>query len=406
MARFTRTTRISAGALGLMLLAGTAWAGPQIVFGPNDIGSLQIDYKGQFQLMYQDTGSGTNGDSNTLDFNFRRNRLALRGAYGENFSLYVQTEYAQNPIINPLLPSGNNSSPEFIMLDAVMRFKYNDALQANVGKYKYSFTREVLDACEAPTTIDRSIFLVSPFVDKNSTRDLGVSVWGNLVDGLLQYRADIMQGRSTGQGINSPTSNFRYGFRGHVSVFDKETDYGYKGTYLGEKKVLTFGAAVQYEPQIAYSNTVAQTGAVNYLGYTFDGFYEQKFADIGTFTAGIAYVNFDLADAYKGANPDPGTEGLYGQRNGGYVKAAYLLPKLPLQFFGRYENWSYGWLNGVYNQKIDWYGGGARYYFRGQNLNLAMELSRTTFDKSSSDPAYFGKNQDYTTFLTQLQLIF
>jgi hypothetical protein len=170
--------------------------------------------------------------------------------------------------------------------------------------------------------------------------------------------------------------------------------------------VLTFGAAIQYEPQIAFSNIVTQTGAVNYFGYTFDGFYEQKFAEIGTFTVGAAYANFDLADAYKGANPDPGTMGFYGQRNGGYVKAAYMLPNFPLQFFGRYENWAFAWLNGVYDQKLDWFGGGARYYFRGQNLNLAMELSRTTFDKRSLDPAFFAKNQDYTTFLTQLQVIF
>lgn len=407
MARFSSMTRISTCTIGLALLAGTAWAGPQITFGPDDIASLQIDYKGQFQLMYQNTGSGTYGNSNTLDFNFRRDRLALRGAYGEHFSLYVQTEYAQNPVINPMLPPGlKNSNMEFILLDAVARFKYNEALQASVGKFKYSFTRENLDACEAPTTLDRSLFLVSPFIDRNSSRDLGVAVWGNLMDGLFQYRAEAMRGRSTGEGIATPTSNFRYGFRGHVSLFDKESDYGYKGTYLGEKKVLTIGAAVEYEPQVAFSNILAQSGAVNYLGYTFDAFYEQKFAGIGTVTLGGAYVNFDLADAYKGASPDPGTLGFYGQRNGGYFKAAYLLPNLPLQFFGRYENWAFGWLNGVYNQKVNWYGGGARYYFRGQNLNLAMELSRTTFDKKSFDLYYAGKNQDYTTFLTQLQVIF
>ena len=400
MTRLSRLARSTACAFSLSLMAGTAWAGPQITFGPNDIASLQIDYKGAFQLMYQNTGSGPNGTSDTVDFNFRRNRLALKGAYGDNFSIYIQTEYASNPVLNPLLtaPVG---SPQFKMLDAVARFKYNDMFQANVGKYKYNFTREVLDACEAPTTLDRSLFLTSPYVDDNSTRDLGLTVWGNLVEGLFQYRADIMQGRTNGyNAYKSPDSSFRYGFRGHVSLFDKESDYGYKGTYLGEKKVLTIGAAVQYEPRIAYSDVVNSSGAVNYLGYTFDAFFENKYPGIGTFTVGGAYANFDLGGAYKGANPDPGTVNFYGQRNGGYIKFAYLLPELPLQFFGRYENWAFAQLKGINDQKVNWYGIGARYYFRGQNLNLGIEFSRTILDKLDVN------NQDYSTLLTQLQVVF
>ncbi|MDD2582278.1 MAG: porin, partial [Desulfuromonadaceae bacterium] len=52
--------KLTALTLGLGLLAGTAFAGPQMTFGPNDEGTLQLDYKGQFQMVVRDTGSGDN----------------------------------------------------------------------------------------------------------------------------------------------------------------------------------------------------------------------------------------------------------------------------------------------------------------------------------------------------------
>jgi hypothetical protein len=53
---------------------------------------------------------------------------------------------------------------------------------------------------------------------------------------------------------------------------------------------------------------------------------------------------------------------------------------MPLQFFARAENWSFANLNNVIDQEVDWYGGGANYYFRGQNLKLTLELSQVDYD--------------------------
>ena len=122
-----------------------------------------------------------------------------------------------------------------------------------------------------------------------------------------------------------------------------------------------------------------------------------------------AYEDIDMGGAYKGANPDSGTIGLNGEKNGWYVKGAYMLPKLPLQIFGRYEKWNFASLNlntagvaadNLYDQRVDWYGFGANYYFRDQNLKLSMELAQTNFDKNNAS------TKDFTTFITQLQMIF
>ncbi|HBA89723.1 MAG TPA: porin, partial [Geobacter sp.] len=329
---------------------------PKMTFGPNDEGALQIDYKGQFQMTVRDTGSGENNDDSTMNFNFRRNRLALMGKYGDNMSLYVQTEYIDDANITPLDVADTDQGSEFQILDAVMRFRVNDALRVNVGKFKYNLSRENLEACEAPLTLDRSLFIRAPFT---TTRDTGVAVWGNLYNDMFQYRVDVMEGRKAVSGVTAPASNFRYSARVHATLLDPENDYGYKGTYLGKKKVATVGAAYQFEPEVAYGNTVSRSDKKDYKAWTVDAFVEYPLTGIGTLTASAAYEDIDLDDAYLGgAAADALVSGINGEKNGYYVKAGYMLPNMPLQFFVRYERWRFAELNGVFDQRIDWYGGG------------------------------------------------
>lgn len=395
MTRHTKTGLICAVVAGLCLIASSVMAGPIWSFGPDDQGLLKLDYKGQFQYNMRDTGSGASGTSNTNEFNFRRNRLALMGAYGQNFSLYVQTEYTEdNNITSFNVSDGNNSS--FVLLDAVLRFKQSSAFNVWVGKFKYNLTRENLESCEEPLTLDRSAMIRAPLAG-NGTRDKGVAVWGNLFNDMFQYRVDVMNGRN--DSVSAPKSNFRYSARAHVSLLDPETGYGYKGTYMGNKQVLTIGAAYQFENDVAYADTVSGK-SVDYSAWTVDLFFEYPVEDIGTFTVSGAYVDYDLDDAYQGANPEAGVIGLVGEKNGGYVKAGYMLPNLPLQFFARTENWSFANLDGVIDQEVDWYGGGINYYFRGQNLKLTMEYSQVDYDVETASV------EDFKTFTTQLQVVF
>jgi hypothetical protein len=401
-----KITLALASVLGLMALAVPVLAGPQLTFGPDSQGVLQIDYKSQFQMILRDTGSGPANDETTLNFNFRRNRLAFMGAYGEILSLYVQTEYAEDMNIGTLGVADADQGSEFQMLDAVARFNVCDGFKLNVGKFKYNLSRENLEACEDPLTLDRSLFIRAPFV---ATRDMGVAAWGNLFEGKAQYRFEAMEGRKAVSGVMAPSSGFRYGARAHVSLLDPESDYGYKGTYRGEKKVLTVGAAVQTESEAVYGDIVACTGKKDYNAYTVDAFFEYPIGQAGAFTLSAAYENVDFDDAYLGLSPDLGTVGLNGQKNGYYAKVGYLLPTMPLQFFGRIESWTFALLNNVYNQKLDWFGAGANYYFMDDMLKLTAEYSSLSFDKTGvfDGPQGTGlKSDDFGTFVTQLQLDF
>jgi hypothetical protein len=393
--------------VGTVLLAAPAFAGPTWTFGPEDQGALKLEYKGQFQLNTRDTGGGADDDESVSEFNFRRNRVALMGAYGKHFGLYVQTEYSEdNNISGFSVTDGDNE--DFQLLDAVMRFKYNNAVNFWLGKYKYSFTRENLEACEMPLTLDRSLLIRAPLASEQ-TRDKGVTLWGNLFNDVFQYRLDAMNGRNDSD--SAPDSAFRYGARAHVTLLDPENGHGYKGTYLGEKKVLTIGGAYQMEKDVAYSNPTLATDAVDYEAWTADLFFEYPVEGVGTFTVSGAYADYDLDDAYKNAtlgNLDQNVIGLNGEKNGGYVKIGYMLPNLPLQFFARSESWSFANLYGVYDQEVDWYGGGINYYFRGQDLKLTLELSQADFDQEGRffDGNAMCTTEDFTTFTAQLQVIF
>ena len=388
-----KTGILATAAAGLVLMASTAFAGPTWTFGPEDEGLMKIEYKGQFQLDYRDTGSGDDNGDDTSEFNFRRNRLALMASY-EGLGLYFQTEYNEDNNINSF-SVGDGGNSDFRVIDAQIRYKFNDAVQFRLGKYKYNFTRENLEACEAPLTLDRSLMIRAPFVE---TRDKGVTLWGNLFDGVFQYRLDAMNGRN--DSSDAPDSNFRYGARAHVTLLDGEKGYGYKGTYMGKKKVITLGGAYQMEQDIAYGDCANQDDEVDYKAWTVDLFAEYPIEDIGTFTFSTAYVEYDFDDAFKGIDPDTGVIGLNGEKNGGYTKIAYMMPNTPLQFFARMENWSFAQLDGVYDQEVDWYGGGVNYYFRGQNLKLTLEYSAVEYDTETKAV------EDFDTLTAQIQVVF
>jgi len=399
--KHSRFTLAIVVALGLIALAAPVLAGPVMTFGPEDQGALQIEYKSQFQMLMRSTDSDGEDIDDTMNFNFRRNRLAFMGAWGEKLSLYAQTEYLEDVNVGLFGLADADQGSNFQMLDAVVRLDLHEAFKLNIGKFKYNLSRENLESCEDPLSLDRSLFIRAPMV---TTRDMGVAAWGNLAEGKVQYRVDMMEGRKAISTYAAPSNNYRYSARAHLSLFDSETAYGYKGSYLGQKKVLTIGGAVQTEPEVAYLDAVAKTGAVDYNAYTVDMFYESPVAETGAVTLSAAYENTDFDDAYLSLNPDAGTCGLNGQKNGWYAKAGYLLPSQPLQFFARYESWKFATLNNVFNQELDWMSFGANYYMMDDMLKLTVEYSGLSFDQTGEVDGL--ASNDTGTLIPQLQLVF
>jgi hypothetical protein len=389
----------------MIFYSGILYAFPEIEI--DDEKYLRITYEAQFGLSNRDIGSGPNSDEGTNELNFRRNRIGFIGTFNEWAGFYFQTEYIEQKIVNSLTVDVSDSGRNFYVLDAQVRLNFHESFNVFIGKVKNNLTRENLEACFEPLTIDRSLFVYAPY---KTSRDTGVVFWGIFLEGLLQYRLDAMNGHTPSAADPTPNSNLRYTARFHLSLLEPESGYGVAGTYIGEIPVLTVGTAYQYEAEAIYDDVVLKDETKDYNAYSVDIFYEQP-TPFGAFTLSGAYLNVDFDDAYKSTNPSPGSHGLNGQKNGYYVKFGYLLPVEvgpgKLQLFGRYDDFKFANLasGGVdyFNQNIKRSAAGLNYYIFDQDLKLTFEYSQTDFDKTSAtDPNY----NDFSGFELFLQVRF
>lgn len=384
--------------LALFLCTGVpnAQAFEPILFGEEGA-FLKIDFQGQLYGVVRDTGSGPDNSSDTTDLFFRRNRLTFWGHGKEKYGFILQIEYAGERSVGDLYVS-DEPGKDFYVLDAYLMADFSNSLRLYAGKQKIQLTRENNEDCFEPLSLDRSLFIYTPF---KHSRDTGIVLWGNIPDVKMQYRLGVSEGKESG---DSPKSSLMYTGRLHVSLLEPEYALGYKGTYLGSKKVLTFGAGVQYEPDAVYSNTIAKTGAKDYFAWTIDGFFEYPTSS-GTFTLSAAYLETDFDSAYKGSNPDTDSIGIDGEKKGWYAKAGYLLPSKvgpgQVQPFIRYEDWKFAKINDVFDQKIRWIGAGINYLIKGQNLRVTLEYSMTDFNKESN-----SQSMDFNTLSAMLQFRF
>lgn len=392
LSNLSRASLPRACAVGIFagLVPFAAHAGPTIEFG--DQGSLTFTYALQAWAQNKSFTS-INDNSSSTDFFLRRNRLTFAGQYNDYIGFYAQLEAGNDSKLGQ-----DNRSVYY--RDAYVTFDYRDDFRFIVGRFKNTFSRENLEACLEPLTMDRAeVLSYTPFA---GSRDTGVAMWGNLMDAKLQYRVMVADGRDD---EDAAKDNVRMTGRVHYSFWEPEYDYGYLGTYLGTRKVLTVGAAYDYQPDVAYANFPSRTDIQDYSAWTVDAFMEYPTAS-GVYTLSGAYFDYDTGNAFN-QSPDPSLP-INSTLEGYYVKAGYMLPnKLGpgrLQFFGRYENSDYGATVATteyYDQT--WASVGAHYYLDGQRLKVSFEYADISFDtEHPTNPAL----QDYNQATLGLQFIF
>ncbi len=369
------------------LSATVANAGPTLTYGEE--GFVTIDYSVQMWSQSRGYTSSTDAGS-TNDFYLRRNRITLAGQYSDYVGFYAQLEATSDS------HEGKDNRAIYYR-DAYITLDWSDAIRFIVGRFKNTFSRENLEACLEPLTLDRSeVLAYTPF---GGTRDTGVAMWGNLFDAQIQYRLMIADGREGDEVVkDSP----RLTARVHWSILDPEYDFGYRGTYLGTRKVLTIGVAYDRQNDVAYADWTNRRDAKDYKAWTADVFFEYP-TSAGTVTASASYLNYSVGNAING-DPDP-TLPVTSELEGGYAKLGYLLPDKVgigrLQLFARYENLDYGISNGYYDNT--WNGVGANYYINGQQLKVTFEYAKIKFDRQHPTVAAL---RDYDQATLALQLIF
>jgi hypothetical protein len=422
-------------------------AGPRIEFG-EDGGYIQLDLKAQVYIENTDIGSGPDGTSERTDIHFQRNRLSLTGMldeiWGMKFQTCGNTSTTKSPVGYSFSQPNNWDDRDIRIIDAYVIGNFSEAINMKLGLTKIPLSRANLDDCFAPLSMDRSMFVYTPFGGSPAkfTRDMGLVLWGSIGEEKLKYWIGAMEGRegvfkwsapgqtvlplpATATSSPEPKSSLEYVARLHYAFLDSEPGSGYVGTYFGDKKILTIGVGVAYEPAAVYSHvtytaatdrsTLTTGDTVDYTAYAADLMLEYPF-DIGVVTLNSQYLKIDFKNAYlTNANPaDRNTiiAGPNGQKEGGYGKLAYILPVTigkmgKLQPYVFYEKWKFAHLLGVNGQKIEQQGAGINYYIRKQDVRTTLEYINTKFGQETT---LFGftdatKLKDYRTVRFMFQVM-
>ncbi len=381
-------TVLGSATLVMGMAALPVHAGPTIPFGEQ--GFITINYALQTWMQYRDFRSATN-NADGWDTFLRRNRVTLSGQYNDSIGFYAQLE------ANGDSRNGVDDRSVFYR-DAYITYDKSDAMRFIVGRFKNTFSRENLEACLEPLTIDRAeVISYTPF---GGTRDTGIAMWGNLADASFQYRVMLSDGRESN---NVAKDSPRVTARAHWSLWDPEYDYGYRGTYLGTQKVLTFGIGYDFQANAAYADFTNRRDAQDYSAWTADVFMEYPTVSGGTWTASAAYFDYSAGNAIN-QDPDPELP-QNSELEAYYLKAGYMLPGNVgpgrLQFFYRHENSDYASTSRYYDNT--WNSIGFNYYIHGQQLKVSFEYADVSFDREHpSNPAL----QDYNQATLGLQFIF
>lgn len=405
---------ILSAAAALGALAGTAHA--SIVEA--NMMSLQVQLRGQLLAENTDYGSGAAFEGNRTDLRFARFRLTLTGMMDETYGFQINTTSITSGTKTGSTGYGvsgqdtDSNDGNIRLHDGYLIANYNDWVNLKIGLTKIPLTRGNLDGCFDPLTLDRSAFIFSSYgtVPAKASRDIGVTSWGRFVDGRVVYQASVFQGRegvtrmthpfTLASVTSSPTPNENYMYVGrlHYSFLDKEPTSGYEGSYLGEMKVLTFGLGAAYEPSAVFKNVtsagvVQNKETVDYTAFTADVMFEYP-TPTGTYTVTSAYMKNHFDDAYK-TNFNPGDRlanigGLNGQKEGWYVRTAYLLPytigaRGKLQPYAYYEDWDFAQISGVTEQTITQKAVGFNWFITGtNNVRFTAEYQRNEFAKPTA----------------------
>lgn len=139
-------------------------------------GLVQGDYR------YYDSG---NDAADT--FLLRRARLILEGKFAQNFSFVVQPEFAGTTQI----------------LDAYVNAAISPAFQVRVGKFKTPVGLEQLQSDPVAFFNERSVA-----TGLTPNRDVGLQVWGDVLDQRLTYTLAVVNGVPDGGNNANGTSDF------------------------------------------------------------------------------------------------------------------------------------------------------------------------------------------------------
>lgn len=238
------------------------------------------------QLQYEAQGDFTHDPSNSVSQNIylRRTMLLIAGNVLHDFEYFIDTDFAD--LFKAAGEESLKNGPGISVKDVFATYKgLGEAFMIDGGLMLPPLSRNSLQGAPFLNGLD---FFSGTYVhaaafgsSSNSFgRDTGVQVRGILPGGLLEYRAGVFQGRRrVANAENVAASNgLRFAGRLQLNLLDPEKVYFLRGTWLGEKQLLSVAGSLDYQ----YS------GGGSYHAYSVDALL-----DAHNVTAQVEYIYRD-----------------------------------------------------------------------------------------------------------------
>ncbi len=370
-------------------MVSPSWAGIKMEIDEHTKGEVGI----WMQTMYQWVEDGKiNGEEyeDLNDFMIRRAYMYLKGDVTKYVSFFTHVASdkvgMEKPTGGTLDKSGIGLGSGVAWRDLWITLNLDEAFKIQMGRMYVPLTRNY-----GTTSTKAMLTMDLPFLQGGSRggifyaqkvgRDDSITLWGNPFDGLLQYRFMISEGV---EDDNNPEDNLRFVGRLSLSLLEPEKSWFNKGTYLGKKKVLSFGFGMDSQDDLTLNGREDQDNFV----WTADVFFDHP-VGAGAVTVEAAYIDID--------NCTQGKPNFYHDLEAGddaenwYINAGYLLPGSigPGRFqpYFRYETVDVDKKN-----ETDFWSGGFNYYMKGHNCKITADYMRVDPDNSTKD------DRDIVTF--------
>lgn len=190
------------------------------------------------------------GSKENDSFTIRRARISLTGSFAENFDFKIQSEFA-----------GYGSSQRAQLTDGFVNWNRYSFANVKLGQFKTPFGYDQLTPDTKVLTVERS--LPNDFL--TFSRQLGVGVWGNVLEKRLRYNVGMFNGNDANNGLND---NDSFMFAGRVEgtvlkqkVGDHELNWnvGVNGIHSDDTAASVKGFNFRTNPTGAANNTFAGT---------------------------------------------------------------------------------------------------------------------------------------------------
>jgi hypothetical protein len=341
-------------------------------------GRFSLQIRGRVQLRYDLEHPNLPDEATEQSLQIRRARLQFQGnVFSPHVKYYLQLGFSPSDMTNGL-PDDEGSIRRNPLRDARVEFDRLRDFTVWAGQFKVPFSRQRMNSSAHLNMVDRTLVNSEFTLD----RDIGVQVFSKDVGGLgnrLAYYAGVFMGEGRNAfALNDP--GMLYVGRVEVLPFGKFDDYSEGDLARSKKPGLSIAGAYAFQDRAHGARGVigdppADGGTTDFHHVNADIFFKWHGVSLATvlhWRKGFDRRSGGALD--EAGDPIPLAAARSGL--GWYAQLGWVVPKIPLEFVGRYAlvRNTFGAASSL--KDADEAGGGINYYFVGHDLKLQFDYFR------------------------------